>query len=923
MLQLMQRTFATKLGYGAVALMVTAASLVGIIAPRSIDVAKAENCANAPTTAQFNIYPLTFDASTIECKDFPLIQMRKVNGGSYPTNLQEMQAGVTATAGDEIFGTVYIHNGAAQNLPQSQTVAKDVHITTIVDTNVGTTHQIEVRATSPNTPGVNQFYKITTGANEKLEVVPNSGERYDNNGNIQEAGFNMGNNILSIGDLNACFQYSRFYRFRVKVVPATPVAQGQLSITKEVRNVTANRTAFVNNETSYQNDTVEYRVKIAATDATPVNNVVITDALNSQLSYVNNSLMVNGQAKTGTLSSGVNLGAVNQSGVEIKYQAKVTASAGSTVTNTATAKGDGANQVQDSANVTVNTPQQQNTTITINKEVRNVTKNTSFAKSADAENGDQMQYRITVANTGSTTAKSVFVTDSLSNTGINPTGTINVDRSYTGSLANGLGLGDINTNSSVVITYTANVAKDSITVTNTAVATSSNASTVQSQAVVNVAVPSKGNLTITKQVRTLSGSFQDSVSVQNNEIVEYKIVVGVNSGNIKNITLTDSLPSGIQYQTGTLKIDGTNSGDNVSTISIGNLNNGQSKTVTFQAKAVAPANVAQTQLVNTAVAKGDNVTDVQDTATVIVNQVVGTPQLAVIKNVKNVTQGTSFQKSVSANNGDRVQFEITVSNPGSREVSNVRLTDNWSGALGFSPISVNGDFTASATNGFQISMGTLATGQQKKVYIDGTVSISGTGSYNLTNTAVVTGDSVSQVHDTATVNSTLVGQSNLVLSKKAWNDTKNVDATTTPASREDFITYTLTVNNTGSQVANNFVITDDLSSVLTFADMVDNGGGTISNNVITFPSVNVPANGSVTKSFKVRVKYSLAANLNFTMVNTYGNTVTVQIQTPAPVPPVVIPKTGGETNAIAFGGISTLGFAMYLKRKAIFKLIFA
>ncbi len=163
---------------------------------------------------------------------------------------------------------------------------------------------------------------------------------------------------------------------------------------------------------------------------------------------------------------------------------------------------------------------------------------------------------------------------------------------------------------------------------------------------------------------------------------------------------------------------------------------------------------------------------------------------------------------------------------------------------------------------------------------------------------------------------------NLVFSKKAWNDTQNKDATyNSTANREDYITYTLTVTNTGSADSKNFVITDDLSGILPFADVTNKFDGTVSGNTITFPAVTVPAGKSVSKTFQVRVKFHLAAHQSFLLTNTYGNRIDITIPGKTIL---VAPKTG--SNAISmtvFAGLITGGYVAFRKRKGLINLIWA
>ena len=232
-------------------------------------------------------------------------------------------------------------------------------------------------------------------------------------------------------------------------------------------------------------------------------------------------------------------------------------------------------------------------------------------------------------------------------------------------------------------------------------------------------------------------------------------------------------------------------------------------------------------------------------------------------------------------------------------------------------------FVSGQLNG-SISLGTLYTNDSRTLTFQARVN-SGFGG-SLQNTAAVYGDSVDQRQDDAWIfvntGSVSGGNVSLTYSKAAINETKNVDATSVAASREDYITYTLTVFNNGNAPASNFVITDDLSQVLPYADVVDKGGGSLSGNVLSYPGLQLPAGGSISKSFRVRVKFSLANNLSYVMSNTYGNSITIRINTPQVLGSFIAPKTGADTLGFAFATVLTAAAAVIRKRKLISSLIF-
>ena len=121
-------------------------------------------------------------------------------------------------------------------------------------------------------------------------------------------------------------------------------------------------------------------------------------------------------------------------------------------------------------------------------------------------------------------------------------------------------------------------------------------------------------------------------------------------------------------------------------------------------------------------------------------------------------------------------------------------------------------------------------------------------------------------------------------------------------------------HNNGNTPADNFVITDDLSQVLPYADITDYGGGSFSGNIFLSRELPFRPTAALPEALRFRVKYGLAGNLSYVMTNSYGNTVTIRINTPQVLGAFTAPKTGADTNAFVFAGLLTAGLRS-IKRK--------
>ncbi len=794
-------------------------------------------------------------------------------------------------------------------------------------------------------PGQNQpqeqyYLKLKNSSGQQIAQTNSIADLSDNQNYLTQkvnSGLNLSSNVSSVLAVHPAFYSSNPNSITPVCAAFDRISDEpqntQLSIDKEVKNITDGGN-FGSSASASNGDVLQYRITVRNVGNVTANNVTISDNFNANGISRTGSINVS-KSYSGNISTGINVGSLGQNqSVTITYNATVTINNGS-IPNTAIATASNANTVSDTATVYVSTvvgePQ-----LTIDKTVKNLTSGgVGFTNSVSAHNGDEVEFKILVRNIGNATAQNVKISDMVPGGLSFIDGSVGSDAPLSNNADNlnsstGVRVNQLLSGQDITLFFRATVVQSSGSITNTARARADNASEVSDNAFINIINQQNGSLFINKLVKnvTKGSGFSSSVSADSGNRMEYEITVTANSGTVNNVRLTDTLPSNLSIVNGSVRLDGTSVSDSLfyGGLSLGSLNSGQSRKITFEAFAYAQSGVSQTVITNTATASGDNVGTVNDSATVYISQYIndGFGQLTISKSVKR-TSDSYYQNSVSVNSNETVNFEIVVTNTGSRTVNNVRMQDFLPSGLQVvsGSIRVDGGNYPYSSNLGEVSLGNLYAGQQRRIYFDANVSSS--GSQSIQNIARASGDSVSQVQDDAWVFISQVqgGNVNLTFSKRAFNDTKNVDATAVNASREDYITYTLTVTNNGNSPATSFIITDDLSQVLQYADMVDNGGGSLNGNVITYPGITIPAYGSVSKSFKVRVKYHLAENLSYTMVNTYGNTVTVRINTPQVLGTFIAPKTGGPAAGLAgmFGAVITGVFALVRNRKKVLDLI--
>ena len=707
---------------------------------------------------------------------------------------------------------------------------------------------------------------------------------------------------------------------------------GTIGITKAVRNVSQNQAVFSNSAPANPGEVVEFQMQVSASNNGPVSNVVLTDSLPLRLNFVPNSVTVDGVPNGSNLSS-ITLGnfTAGQTRTVVLRATVAAASLFNTGTSTlinaasVTSNSNGANA---SASVTV-TINQTSINLAIVKLARNISQGqTNFVKSVNAAPGDQIQFQLQVTATGNTPAQNVTVTDTLP---ANMTLT-------SGTLSNNLGT--INSGSTQTVTLNATLAGDSnfscgsSTLINTAQAASSNTSSASDTA--NVIVTRSNNcnttttlLSVTKQARNITQgqtTFSRTINAAPGDQIQFQIqVTNTGTGAVQNVRVDDVVTSAFNLTSGS------------STTNLGTLNPGASQTVTLNATLAGDSNFScgSNTVFNTATTQGTGSNFPSDTATVFVTRtnncnVASSASLTLTKEVRNLTTGANFSSQVNASSNDQVQFRLTVRNNSGSNVTavNVRVADNLPSGLSFVSGTLQVDNGTSFGNlfGGNQFLGNLFAGQSRVLTFQATVN--GSSSQTLTNTATASADNSNTASTQASVfvSSVLGSNVNLILSKRAFNQTLNVNATTTAARAGDVIIYTLAVQNSGNTAANNYVFQDDISDVLALSQLqtFDNATFNMGNLSLAWPATTIPAGGTVEKTFSVKINSAFAAGTDNVMTNVFGNTVNVSVVKPTVLGAFIAPKTGATaTIAFVLSFITVLGFAAYKKKEKILSTLAA
>ncbi len=173
----------------------------------------------------------------------------------------------------------------------------------------------------------------------------------------------------------------------------------------------------------------------------------------------------------------------------------------------------------------------------------------------------------------------------------------------------------------------------------------------------------------------------------------------------------------------------------------------------------------------------------------------------------------------------------------------------------------------------------------------------------------------------------------IVRSKTAENLTLNQDATRESARASDRIEYTITIKNEGTDTAEYSDMSDNIKDVLEYANLYDRGGGTLNEQTkdLSWGTISLAPGEQQERTYVVQLASTISprpqgssdpTSYDCRMVNTFGTTIEVQVDCPAPkvIEQVVVaelPRTGPTANLLVGGIVLAIVTFLYFRSRQL------
>lgn len=547
-------------------------------------------------------------------------------------------------------------------------------------------------------------------------------------------------------------------------------------------------------------DRIKYTVTVKNPGAVAISNILFTDSIPPGTTY-NNNLTVSTAYSGTSPQTGLTLTTIQPGEtVTISWEVKV----GDTVPTP--------NPIENTATVTPPgvTPTPSNKVYTTVLEIKKA------VDKAYGDLGEVLTYTITIKNPGTVAANNISFQDSI------PSGTtynnnLTVSTAYTGSTPQtGLVLTTIQPGETVTISFQVKVGATLPTpnpIPNTGIVTVPGGNPTPT----NKVTTQINTADITTPGNTVKSA--NKIQTTPGDIVTYTVVVK-NTGNVaaNNVLVTDIVPTGTSFITGTVTIDSVTqpTASPIAGISLGTVNPSQTKTITF--KVLVGAN-APNPLINTAT------TTYNYTVEPTKPPVTPPPTITPPVTIPVLKPGLSIVKSSNRKGavvGDTITYTLTIKNTGQMTDENVVITDPLTPDVTFAGnVKLNGSpIAGNITTG--INIGNLAVGQSAILTFDAVVK----SVPNNPDKTIVNQSDASYTYRPNPTDPLFPGTStsnkNIV---KVYSPQLTV--TKTSSAKDVLINipfnYTIVVANTGDILLNNVVVADPLPTGFTITNLTIDG----------------------------------------------------------------------------------------------------
>jgi len=421
---------------------------------------------------QFNMYT-PYVHSLTAGRDYYLLDVKN------ETKNTDWNFPVAADAGDTLTFYLYYHNGVNGTIATNTTLRVFLPSGSASQQTVnGYLWADNATNATANNP-LSQNIQVNLSSAQTLQYISGSAKWFPNqadwryatptafpNGQTENQLFGSG---INLGSIEGCWEFSGTIIFRMQIgniqpsPSPTPTQNYAFNISKTVRDMTSNQSSFAESVNASNNDRLAWQIQLTNNGNTTLNNVYVYDTLPSYISYAYGTSRLDGSYMSdGLTSGGVNIGSISPGAMRtITFESTVnsTYNGSLTLTNYAYGRADQVSERNDSATVYISQTSA-SSVLNISKIVRNITANSSFSVTTNANAGDHLLFLIqltTPLNTQPITNAQVW--DSLPSGLTYVSGSTRVDGGYVGEglTTGGINLGTLYANQSRSINFEATV----------------------------------------------------------------------------------------------------------------------------------------------------------------------------------------------------------------------------------------------------------------------------------------------------------------------------------------------------------------------------------------------------------------------------------------------------------------------------------